>query len=150
MNAKEKRASLLAVLAAALYSLTSPFLKFFLSDIPPTLMAALLYLGAGVGVLILMIIRGAVGGGKTETHIAKSDFPYVMGMVALDIAAPILFMYGLENSNPATVSLLGNFEIVATAFIAFILFSEHISGRLWTAIFFITISCILLSVEVRR
>jgi len=70
-------------------------------------MAALLYLGAGVGVLILMIIRGAVGGGKTETHIAKSDFPYVMGMIALDIAAPILFMYGLENSNPATVSLLG-------------------------------------------
>jgi len=147
MNAKEKRASLLAVLAAALYSLTSPFSKILLSDIPPTLMAALLYLGAGVGVLILMIIRGAVGGGKTETHIAKSDFPYVMGMIALDIAAPILFMYGLENSNPATVSLLGNFEIVATAFIAFILFSEHISGRLWTAIFFITISCILLSVE---
>jgi len=95
MNAKEKRASLLAVLAAALYSLTSPFSKILLSDIPPTLMAALLYLGAGVGVLILMIIRGAVGGGKTETHIAKSDFPYVMGMIALDIAAPILFMYGL-------------------------------------------------------
>jgi len=69
MNAKEKRASLLAVLAAALYSLTSPFSKILLSDIPPTLMAALLYLGAGVGVLILMIIRGAVGGGKTETHI---------------------------------------------------------------------------------
>jgi len=67
MNAKEKRASLLAVLAAALYSLTSPFSKILLSDIPPTLMAALLYLGAGVGVLILMIIRGAVGGGKTET-----------------------------------------------------------------------------------
>jgi len=53
MNAKEKRASLLAVLAAALYSLTSPFSKILLSDIPPTLMAALLYLGAGVGVLIL-------------------------------------------------------------------------------------------------
>jgi len=34
MNAKEKRASLLAVLAAALYSLTSPFSKILLSDIP--------------------------------------------------------------------------------------------------------------------
>jgi len=35
MNAKEKRASLLAVLAAALYSLTSPFSKILLSDITP-------------------------------------------------------------------------------------------------------------------
>jgi drug/metabolite transporter (DMT)-like permease len=147
MNAKERMASFLAVLAAALYSLSSPFSKILLSDIPPTLMAALLYLGAGVGVFILMIIRGALGRQKTEAHIAKSDLPYVMGMVTLDIAAPILFMYGLENSSAATVSLLGNFEIVATAFIAFILFKEHISTRLWTAIFFITVSCTLLSVE---
>ncbi|WP_018962811.1 DMT family transporter [Coprothermobacter platensis] len=147
MNAQETRATFLAVLAAALYSLSSPFSKILLGDISPTLMAALLYIGAGIGVFVLMVIRSILGKGKSETHILRSDFPYVIGMVVLDVAAPILLMYGLSMSNAATVSLLGNFEIVATAFIASILFKEHISTRLWTAIFFITISCILLSTE---
>ena len=36
-------------------------------------------------------------------------------MVVLDIIAPILLMFGISRTNAANVSLLNNFEIVATS-----------------------------------
>jgi len=66
-------------------------------------------------------------------------------MIVLDIAAPILLMLGLTMTNSATVSLLNNFEIVATSVIALAIFKETIGRRLWIAIILITLSSILLS-----
>jgi len=71
----------------------------------------------------------------------------VIGMVVLDIAAPILLMLGLKNTSAAAASLLNNFEIVATSLIALLLFKEAISGRLWLAIALVTLSSALLSIE---
>lgn len=68
-------------------------------------------------------------------------------MVILDIAAPIFLMIGLTMTTPATVSLLNNFEIVATSLIALFIFKEAISKRLWIAIGLITIATIILTVE---
>jgi drug/metabolite transporter (DMT)-like permease len=68
-------------------------------------------------------------------------------MVILDIIAPIFLMLGLKRTTPANVSLLNNFEIVATATIALMLFKESIGKRMWIAITFITLSTIILSVD---
>lgn len=68
-------------------------------------------------------------------------------MVILDIAAPILLMYGLKYSSAANVSLLNNFEIVMTAIIAFVVFKEKMSLRVILGIITITISCLILSFE---
>lgn len=68
-------------------------------------------------------------------------------MVLLDIAAPIFLMIGLTMTTSANASLLNNFEIVATSVIALCIFKEVISKRLWLAIFLLTFSSILLSVE---
>ena len=68
-------------------------------------------------------------------------------MVILDIAAPIFLMIGLSHTTAANVSLLNNFEIVATSIIALLIFKERIGKRLWIAISLITLSSILLSVE---
>jgi len=65
----------------------------------------------------------------------------------LDIAAPILLMLGIAGTNAANVSLLNNFEIVATSLIALIVFREVISKRLWFAISLVTIASIVLSFE---
>jgi len=65
----------------------------------------------------------------------------------LDIAAPILMMYGLKSCTAANTSLLNNFEIVATAIIALLFFGEAVSRRLWTAIAFVTTASILLSLD---
>lgn len=68
-------------------------------------------------------------------------------MILLDILAPIFLMIGLFSTTPETVSLLNNFEIVATSVIALVLFKEVIPSRLWLAIVLITLASILLSVE---
>ena len=68
-------------------------------------------------------------------------------MVVLDIIAPILMMYGLKTCSAANTSLLNNFEIVATALIALLFFSEAVGRRLWIAIALVTVASILLSLD---
>lgn len=143
MKQAEKRAVFCAIAAAALYALNSPVSKLLLNEIPSTMMAALLYLGAGLGLLALRPFRK----GRGEHPLAKKDLPYTIGMVLLDIAAPICLMFGLARTTAANASLLNNFEIVATALIALLVFREQISKRLWASIFLVTVSSILLTVE---
>ena len=139
--------TLLAFLAAALYALNAPLSKLLLQDVSPTMMAAFLYLGAGVGMLAVGLIRAFLRRQPFRLHFTRADAPYVAGMTVLDVAAPILLMLGLTRTSSANASLLNNFEIVATTLIAMLLFREKISGRLWLAIGLITLSGVLLSLE---
>ena len=50
--------------------------------------------------------------------LTKKELPYTVAMVVLDIIAPILLMFGISFTSSANVSLLNNFEIVATSLIA--------------------------------
>lgn len=136
-----------AILAAALYAISSPASKLLLREIPPTLMASFLYLGAGIGMAIVGFIRHYRNNEKTEASLTKKELPYTIGMVALDIAAPIFLMVGLTMTTPANASLLNNFEIVATSLIALLIFKESISKRLWYAISLIVLASVILSVE---
>ena len=138
---------MLAVLAAALYALNSPFSKLLLDYMPSTLMAGFLYIGAGLGMGVIALARKVSGKSRIEEKITKSDLPYTAAMIALDIAAPIFLLLGLSHTTAANASLLNNFEIVATAVIALMIFKEKISPRLWVGILFVTASCVILSFE---
>jgi drug/metabolite transporter (DMT)-like permease len=133
-----------ALLAAVFYALNMPVSKQLLKSAPPTMMAAFLYLGAGIGIGILYL---ASGQRHAADQLDRNDLPYTIGMIVLDIAAPILLMLGLTTASASSASLLNNFEIVATALIALLLFQEKISLRLWCGIALITLSSILLTVE---
>ena len=109
-------ATILAILAAALYAINVPVSKLLMEHISATMMAGLLYFGAGTGML--------------------------------DIIAPILLMMGIANTNSANVSLLNNFEIVATSLIALIIFKEVISRKLWIAIGLVVVASAILSFEI--
>lgn len=137
----------LAILAAALYAVSSPFSKLLLDYMPSTLMAGFLYIGAGLGMLAVALIRKLGGRERTEERITGADMPYTVAMIVLDIAAPIFLLLGLSYTTAANASLLNNFEIVATAIIALMIFRERISPRLWIGIGFVTVSCLLLSFE---
>ena len=137
----------LAILAAALYAVNSPFSKLLLDYMPSTLMAGFLYVGAGLGMGIIAIIRKRKGSKSLEESITKAELPHTIAMIVLDIAAPIFLLIGLDNTTAANASLLNNFEIVATAIIALMIFKEKISKRLWAGIFFVVLSCALLSFE---
>ncbi|MEG0742869.1 MAG: DMT family transporter [Clostridia bacterium] len=150
MKSKQKTATFFAVLAAVLYAISSPISKLLLTKIPPTMMAAFLYLGAGIGLFIVGRVQKKMGKLQNERPLTKKELPYTMGMVALDIVAPILLMIGLTMTTAANASLLNNFEIVATSVVALCVFKEVISKRLWLAIALVTLASILLSVEDMR
>lgn len=130
-----------AILAAALYAINLPLSKLLLRVVSPTMLAAFLYLGAGIGLFLL------TGRKKVANPLTRSELPYTVGMIVLDIAAPILLMFGLQNTGSANASLLNNFEIVATSLIALLVFREVLSRRLWVAIVLVTLASILLSFE---
>lgn len=138
---------LLAILAAGLYAVNSPLSKLLLDYMPSTLMAGILYIGAGLGMGVIALVRRAKKTPRTEEPITRADLPYTVAMIVLDIAAPILLLLGLSRTTAANASLLNNFEIVATAMIALMIFKERISPRLWCGILFVTASCALLSFE---
>ncbi|MDD2286460.1 MAG: EamA family transporter, partial [Paludibacter sp.] len=101
-----------ALLAALLYGISSPVSKILLETTSPELMAALLYLGAGSGMFAVSLLTKVKNGKTTEAPLTKKDFPFVLGMILLDIAAPIFLMIGLSMTTAANASLLNNFEIV--------------------------------------
>lgn len=137
----------LALIAAVLYAINSPLSKLLLDYFPPTLMAGFLYIGAGVCMLALALLRKVRKTERTETKLTKRELPYIVAMILLDIAAPVCLLLGLKSTTAANASLLNNFEIVATAVIALVVFKEKINFRLWLGILFITISCMVLSFE---
>ena len=138
-------ATAFAILAAALYALNVPFSKQLLVQVGPTMMAAFLYLGAGLGLLFYSGAGRLMGKTVIKEPLTRKEMPYTVAMVVLDIAAPILLMLGITYTTSANVSLLNNFEIVATTLIAFFLFKEGISKRLCAAIVLVTLASVILS-----
>jgi len=144
---KKSVAVVFAILAAGLYAINVPLSKILLKNVEPTMMASLLYLGAGLGLLVYCVIGKIFGKTAIKEPLTKKELPYTVAMVLLDIAAPILLMLGISNTTAANVSLLNNFEIVATSLIALCIFKEVISKRLFFAIFLVTMSSIILGFE---
>lgn len=141
---KKMTAILFALLAAALYAVNIPLSKLLLQDVEPVFMAAFLYFGAGLGMSAYSVFTGKL---RKEDKLTKKELPYTIGMIILDIAAPICLMIGLSEASSANASLLNNFEIAATSVIALFVFKEVISRKMWLAILLIILSSILLSFE---
>ena len=136
-----------AILAAALFGACTPISKLLLGYIEPIPMAAFLYLGSGVGMLLFGIARRMKHNfTEPEAKIGKEDIKWLIGAImAGGVIAPIVLMFSLRNTPASTASLLLNFESVATTLIAVIAFKEAIGRRIWLAVASITTASILLS-----
>ncbi|MCR5580457.1 MAG: DMT family transporter [Pseudobutyrivibrio sp.] len=134
-----------AYAAAIFYALNVPCSKLLLDEVPPTFLASFLYLGAGIGVGLMYLLYYPKE--ASEVRLKKGDEVYTVLMILLDILAPILLMIGVKLGTASNASLLGNFEIVATTLIAFLLFKERVSNRLWCAILLVILSSSILSFE---
>ena len=128
-----QHAVVLALLSAALFGISTPAAKALLGSIDPTVLAGLLYCGAGFGIAILrragrtLIIAQA---GAPEVPLQRKDMPWLAGaIVAGGIVGPILLMAGLARTNAGTASLLLTLEGVATALMAWFIFHENFDRR---------------------
>lgn len=144
---KQRKAIIYAILAATFYALSSPVSKILLNNISEVFLASLLYLGAGLGMFIIVWFQKKFQIVSQEISLEKSELKYIIAMVILDILAPILLLIGLRTTAASNVSLLNNFEIVATTLIASLIFKEKVSRKLGLGIILVTISSILLTIQ---
>ncbi len=136
-----------ALLAAMLFGASAPLAKLLLGEVEPISLAAFLYLGSGIGVLLFKAIqRRSLGNTDSEAQIKRADWGWLAGSVFVGgVAAPIVLLFSLRSTPASTGSLLLNFEGVATTLIAAFFFKEAMSRSAVWAILCVTAASILLS-----
>lgn len=136
--------SVMAALGAAiLFGASTPFAKILGGSIQPVLLAGLLYLGSGVGLILVRLIRDH---GWNNPNLLKSEWGWLFGAICFGgMLGPILLMFGLTQISAANASLLLNLEVVLTAVIAWVVFRENTDKRIILGMFFIVSGGALLS-----
>jgi drug/metabolite transporter (DMT)-like permease len=141
-----RNAVLLALLSAALFGLSTPFAKLLVGSTNPTMLAGLLYCGAGVGTAVLRRLGGFVRRNAAEVPLGRNDLGWLTGAIAAGgIAGPVLLMYGLAQAAASTASLLLSLEGVATALIAWFIFRENFDYRVMLGMACIVVGAMVLS-----
>ena len=136
--------AIMALASAALFGASTPLAKGLLGSVSPWLLAGMLYLGSGIGLLLLTMMRGDQS--DTETPLRRKDMPWLAGaVIAGGIAGPLLLMLGLTSTPAASASLLLNLEGLATMAIAWIVFRESTGPRVILGAFAILAGAIVLS-----
>jgi drug/metabolite transporter (DMT)-like permease len=135
----------LALLSAVLFGASTPLAKLLLGEASPWMVAGLLYLGAGAGLLILREVMQARAV-STETPLARADLPWLALVVLFGgIGGPLLLMLGLMQTDAASASLLLNLEGLATMLIAWVVLRENVDGRLLLGALAILAGAVVLS-----
>ncbi len=100
-----------------------PFAKILLEQIPPVMLAGLLYCGSGIGLLSWLLIRKIFfNGNNKEANLTRQDMPWLAGAIAAGgIAAPVLLMFGINIISASSASLLLNLQV----FLIFCTESDH-------------------------
>lgn len=120
-----RRPVLLALLAALLFGASTPLAKALLGQMPPLLLAGLLYLGSGAGLSALLAMRRWHGGTPVALP-PRGDWPWLAAAIAAGgVAGPVLLLFGLQHTPAASAALLLNLEAVFTALIAWVVFREN-------------------------
>jgi drug/metabolite transporter (DMT)-like permease len=134
------------LLAAALFGASTPMAKGLLSAASPQLLAGLLYLGSGAG-LLLVWVAGRFRA-RREAALSRRDLPWLAGAIAAGgVLGPLLLMYGLLYAPASSASLLLNIEGVFTSLIAWLVFREHVPLRIVIGMLAIVAGGVLLSWE---
>ena len=139
---------IIAALGAAItFGISTPFAKLLVGDVPPVLLAGLLYLGAALGLGLWGAVRrvGSSDNTITGVRIQRADVPWLAGAVLFGgIAGPMLLMLGLSTTTGSAAALLLNLEGVFTALIAWMVFKEHTDRRIMLGMLLIVAAGMLL------
>lgn len=140
-----RSAILTALGSAALFGASTPAAKLLLTGADPWLLAGLLYLGSGLGLGALILVRRLAGAAR-PAPLARADLPWLAGAVlAGGVVGPLLLLRGLAAVDASTASLLLNLEGLATMAIAWLVFREGVDRRLLLGAAAILAGAVLLS-----
>ncbi|MYM96454.1 DMT family transporter [Duganella vulcania] len=147
-NAGLHQGVIYALLAAALFGASTPFAKSLVGEMAPVALAGMLYMGSGLGLLVLYLARGLVrrGGNGEIAGLTRKDWPWLGGAIlAGGVAGPVLLMLGLTTTPAASASLLLNMEGVLTSMLAWFVFKENFDRRIFIGMLLIVAAGVLLS-----
>jgi len=144
-----------AVSAAILYGLSSTFNKIALAEVHPLVVAGLIYLVAGVVLFIVrlsplhkLILSLMETPTKTEPAMMSKDYRVlVLVTITGAVAAPFLFLYGLNRTTAVNASLLLNMESLFTVFIAFVFFKERGARKDYVGILFLVVGAVFITTK---
>jgi drug/metabolite transporter (DMT)-like permease len=137
-----------ALAAAILFGASTPLAKALIGAIPPVMLAGLLYLGSGMGLMVWLVLRRAMSAEKAPRHerLTRRDGLWLTGAILIGgIAAPVLLMVGLASTPASSVSLLLNLEGVFSALLAWFLFRENFDRRVLLGVGFIMLGGVMLA-----
>lgn len=130
-----------ALAAALLFGAGTPLAKQLLLQVNPWLLAALLYLGSGLGLWLLRRIRRSA-----PVHLSRTDWGWLAGAIASGgVIAPVLLMQGLAAMPASGAALLLNAEGVFTALLAWFAFKENVNRRVALGMLAIVAGAVVLS-----
>jgi drug/metabolite transporter (DMT)-like permease len=126
-----RRGALLGLGAALSFGVSAPLAKRLLGEVPPVLLAGLLYLGAATGLWLSYALMGK----SREPGLGRAQ----AGRLALIVLAggvlgPVLMLLGLSRVSALTGSLLLNLEAPLTVLIAVWVCGEHLGKRAGVAL----------------
>lgn len=137
-----------ALLAAVLFGASTPFAKILVGQMAPAMLAGVLYLGSGIGLLACYGVRALArrDAGNQPVTLTRRDMPWFAGAVAAGgVAGPLLLMLGLTRVAASSASLLLNLEGVLTSLLAWFVFRENFDRRIFIGMLLIVAAGLLLS-----
>lgn len=145
MDAHRKTSILTAFLAALLFGAAAPLAKPLLTFLNDFQMAGLLYLGAALGVSVILLKEKSF---HWPWQIRRQDLVKLSGAILFGgILGPVLLLAGLRIAAAGSVSLWLNMEVVATAALGYVFFKDHLTGKGWLASLGVMIAATLLAWE---
>lgn len=122
------RGGLLALLAAALFGVSTPLVQHFGASLGAFTTAALLYAGAAA---VGAVSRTRI---EREARLQRSDLPRLLAMAAFGaVVGPVALAWGLQRTSGTSASLMLTLEALFTAVLAWRLYRETMDGRVWSA-----------------
>jgi drug/metabolite transporter (DMT)-like permease len=141
-----------ALAAALLFGASTPLAKLLVGSIHPLLLAGLLYLGSGLGLGVLLLVRAVLRrkrpGDEPAMRIPRREVPWLAGAILFGgVLGPALLMGGLVQTSGAAASLLLNLEGVLTAVLAWVAFKENADRQIVLGMVAIVAGGVLLAWE---
>lgn len=134
---------LLAILSAILFGVSPVLCKLVIGDMSPALLAGLLYLGSGIGLQVLLLFQKKNSLDELRKLPEKNRLALLGSVISGGIVAPLLLAYGIKFGTASEVSILLNFETVATTLIAWLVFKEHVGFGVWSGKAFILLGTVV-------
>lgn len=127
-NKPALKGGVLALLAAALFGLSTPLVQHFGTGLGPFSTAALLYAGAA---LVAMLLRRPAA---REAQVTRSDWLRLVAMAAMGaVLGPVALAWGLQHTSGSSASLMLTLEALFTAVLAWLCYGEVMDRRVFTA-----------------